>query len=223
LAASRGVRLFVDVVSSLGAEEFDAVAAHASVVIGAPNKCLESIPGVAFVLVDEESWAKAKDTRPRSLYLDLRRYRSPSANETLIPFTPAVHAVAALHEALCELADEGGPPARHRRYRARNAQLRAGFKRQGLEVCFEEMERASSLTVARLPAGVSSDEWYAALRRRGYVVYQAKGALRSHCFLTANMGYLEPPTIERFLDAVDDVLKEAACRQSSRPASTAVC
>src|SRR4051794_18697580 len=56
LAAARGLRLFVDVVSSLGAEAFDAVAAHASVVIGAPNKCLEGIPGVSFVLVHPDAW-----------------------------------------------------------------------------------------------------------------------------------------------------------------------
>jgi 2-aminoethylphosphonate-pyruvate transaminase len=215
LASSRGRRLFVDVVSSLGAEAFDAVAAHASVVIGAPNKCLEAVPGVSFVLVHPDAWAKAETITPRSLYLDLRRYRSGSSSEMTIPFTPAVHAVAALHEALNELADEGGPLARRRRYQARNQQLRIGFERQGIELCFNDTVRASSLTVAKLPAGYTGDSWYAALRSRGYLVYQAKGALRANCFLTANMGYLEIATIDRFLDAVGDVLRDAAYLQPS--------
>jgi 2-aminoethylphosphonate-pyruvate transaminase len=215
IADARGLRLFVDVVSSLGAEAFDAVAVHASVIIGAPNKCLEGIPGVAFVLVHPDAWAKADAIAPRSLYLDLRRYRSGSSSEMTIPFTPAVHAVAALHEALGELADEGGPPARRRRYQARNAQLRAGFERQGIGLCFNDSVRASSLTVAKLPVGHTGDSWYAALRRRGYVVYQAKGALRANCFLAANMGFLEIATIDRFLDAVADVLKDAPYLQPS--------
>src|SRR6185295_8199495 len=112
--------------------------------------------------------------------------------------------------------DEGGPLARRRRYQTRNAQLRAGFERQGIELCFDDCKRASSLTVAKLPMGSTGEDWYEALRRRGYVVYQAKGALRATCFLAANMGYLEVATIDRFLGTVGDVLKETAWRQVSR-------
>src|SRR5204863_3919236 len=105
IAASRGARFFVDVVSSLGAEIFDASAAHASVVIGAANKCLESVAGAAFVLVRRDAWPSS--AQPRTVYLDLRRYRA-SPEDVAIPFTPAVPAVVALHEALVELDDEGG-------------------------------------------------------------------------------------------------------------------
>ncbi len=58
--ALRGTRakFFVDVVSSLGAEAFDADAANVAVVIGTANKCLHGVPGVSFVLVRDDMWAR---------------------------------------------------------------------------------------------------------------------------------------------------------------------
>lgn len=205
IAAARGLRFFVDVVSSFGAEEFDVEDAHAAVVIGSSNKCLESVAGSSFVLVRRDAWRS--DVTPRTLYLDLRRYRSSSPDDPAIPFTPAVPAVAALREALLELAEEGGPAARHHRYQARNTQVRSGFHRHGIQPYFREHIRACSLTVATLPAGHGSSSWYAALRRRGFLVYEAKGVLRERCFLTANMGYLSAATIDEFLDAVGGAIQ----------------
>ena len=203
LAASRGARLFVDVVSSFGAEPFDADAAHASVVIGAANKCLESVPGVAFVLVRRDAWPAS--IQPRTLYLDLRRYRSTSPADAAIPFTPAVPAVAALHEALVELEEEGGTEARRRRYLARQTQIRRGLARVGLQPYFDGT--SCSLTVAALPPRMTSRRLYDDLRARGFVVYEAKGDLRERCFLIANMGHLDDETVDRFVATVADLLQ----------------
>jgi len=203
VAAARGARFLVDVVSSLGAEEFDASAAHASVVIGAPNKCLESVAGAAFVLVRRDAWPSS--AQPRSVYLDLRRYRATSPEDVAIPFTPAVPAVVALHEALVELEDEGGPEARRLRYRTRQAQIRRGLARVKIAPYFDGA--SCSLTIAALPPATTSRRLYDDLRARGFVVYEAKGELRERCFLVANMGHLDAGTLERFLDAVADVLQ----------------
>jgi len=203
IAANRGLRFFVDVVSSLGAEPFDAEAMHAAVVIGAANKCVESVPGVAFVLVRRDAWLLTVE--PRTLYLDLRRYRSASPEDAAIPFTPAVPAVAALHEALIELAEEGGPAARRIRYFARQTQIRRGLARVHITPYFDGT--SCSLTVAALPPRVTSPRLYLDLRSRGFVVYEAKGELRERCFLIANMGQLDGETVERFLNTVADVLQ----------------
>ena len=203
IAAAHGLRFFVDVVSSFGAEPFDAHAAHASIVVGAANKCLESVPGVAFVLVRRDAWPSA--VQPRTVYLDLRRYRSASPDESAIPFTPAVPAVAALHEALLELEEEGGPEARRRRYLARQAQIRLGLARVNIMPFFDG--DSCSLTVAALPPHMTSARLYAALHARGFVVYEAKGELRERCFLIANMGQLDGATVDRFLATIADVLQ----------------
>jgi 2-aminoethylphosphonate-pyruvate transaminase len=201
LAASCEAALFVDVVSSLGAEIFDADATHASAVIGTSNKCLHSVPGVSFVLVREDQWGRA-GFRPQSMYLDLRRYRAVSADAPGIPFTPAVHAVAALAESLVELEEAGGVAARRRRYQQLSESVRAGLEAHGMDIWFTDVERACSVTVAGLPAGFTIEAWYEMLRRRGFLVYKAKGELRERCFLVANMGDLDAGNIEAFIHEV---------------------
>ncbi len=201
---STRAKLFVDVVSSLGCETFDAEASNVAVVIGTANKCLHGVPGVSFVLVRDDMWAA--DVSPRSLYFDLRRYRAARPGDVRIPFTPAVHALAAFDEALRELDDEGGVPARMCHYQALNARLRAGLAQHGIQTCFGARPRSCSLTVAAVPPGQTSEELYEALLGRGFVVYHAKGDLREHCVLVANMGHLHVETIDRFLDAVAAVV-----------------
>jgi 2-aminoethylphosphonate-pyruvate transaminase len=208
--ALRGTRakLFVDVVSSLGAESFDADAANVAVVIGTANKCLHGVPGVSFVLARDDVWTD--DLSPRSLYFDLRRYRRASPSEVRIPFTPAVHALAALDEALQELNDEGGVAARTRHYQALNARVRGGLRACGIHTRFDALTRASSLTVADVPPGQTPDELYGTLLDRGFVIYHAKGDLRDRCVLIANMGDLRLETIDRFLSVVADVVTAGA-------------
>jgi 2-aminoethylphosphonate-pyruvate transaminase len=196
-------KYFVDVVSSLGAEAFDADEANAAVVIGTANKCLHGVPGVSFVLVRGDMWDRAAS--PRSLYFDLRRYRS-SPGEVRIPFTPAVHALAAFDEALRELEDDGGVSARRRHYEALNAQVRAGLEARGIRTCFDRQPRSCSLTMADVPPGQTSDELYGSLLARGFVVYHAKGEFRERCFLVANMGDLRAGTIDRLLAAITETV-----------------
>ncbi len=203
-----GAKFFVDVVSSLGAETFDAAAANAAVVIGTANKCLHGVPGVSFVLVRDDMWSDA--IAPRSLYFDLRRYRSAAPGDVRIPFTPAVHALAALDAALQELDDEGGVPARRRHYQALNARIRAGLAACGLGTRFDALARSCSLTVADAPPGQTPDEIYDTLLRRGFVIYHAKGDLRDRCFLVANMGDLTLGTIDRFIAVMTDVVSARA-------------
>ncbi len=206
LLAPRRIRYFLDVVSSLGAEEFDAARVRASVLIGSANKCLHGVPGVAFVLVKPGLWDETAHVKPRSLYLDLTRYRASALESGQTPYTPAVPAIAALDEALRELEEEGGVPARRARYRALNDRVRAGLKALGLRLRFEDADSSSSLTVAHLPPGVSFDQLYARLRERGFLVYRGKGPLSHDSFLVANMGHLELGTIDRFLEAVAELV-----------------
>jgi 2-aminoethylphosphonate-pyruvate transaminase len=201
-------KFFVDVVSSFGAEAFDADAANVAVVIGTANKCLHGVPGVSFVLVRDDVWSD--QLAPRSLYFDLRRYRSAGPGDVRIPFTPAVHALAALDEALRELDEAGGVPGRMRHYQALNARVRTGLADCGIRSRFDALTRARSLTVADVPPGQTPDELYDTLLARGFIIYHAKGDLRDRCFLIANMGDLHLETIDRFLAVVSDVVSARA-------------
>ncbi len=205
LLAPRHIRYIVDVVSSLGAEDFDMVKSRASVVVGSANKCLHGVAGAAFVITRPELWAETEHVRPRSMYLDLRRYRTAQRENGQTPFTPAVPVVVALEAALHELEDQGGVANRQALYRMFNARLRAGLLGLGLKLRFDAPGGAASLTVAQLPPGLSFDSFYQDLRQRGFLVYRGKGPVSHDCFLVANMGDIDIKTIDRFLETVSDI------------------
>jgi 2-aminoethylphosphonate-pyruvate transaminase len=216
LLAPRRIRFLVDVVSSLGAEEFDTVRARASVVIGSANKCLHGVAGVGFVLVRHDLWDETEHVRPRSMYLDLRRYRGAARENGQTPFTPPVAAISALDEALLELEEQGGVAARRARYQELNQQIRSGLTRLGLRVRFDGPGTACSLTVAQLPPGKPYDVFYAELRDRGFLVYRGKGPISHDTFLVANMGHLDSAIVSDFLDAVAEACGRPARATSQR-------
>lgn len=222
LLAPMRVRFMVDVVSSLGGEEFDTMRARASIVIGSANKCLHGVPGVGFVMVKHDMWRETSHVRPRSMYLDLRRYRASAKENGQTPFTPSVQVISALDEALRELEDSGGVSARQAHYQILNNRIRSGLRSMGLRLYFDGPGSAASLTVAHLPPGLPFDRFYAELRVRGFVVYRGKGPISHDCFLVANMGDLNLPTVDAFLVAVSQVadlpLPESARRAQSLPA-----
>lgn len=205
LLAPRHIRFFVDVVSSLGAEDFDMIRSRASVAIGSANKCLHGVAGAAFVITRKDIWQETAHVRPRSMYLDLRRYLSAHKETGQTPFTPAVPAVAALEAALHELEDEGGVAGRRTRYRALNNRLRSGLLGLGLKLRYAGPGSSSSLTVAQLPPGLSFDTFYQDLRQRGFLVYRGKGPVSHDCFLVGNMGDIDISTIDKFLETVADI------------------
>lgn len=205
LCAKRGVRTFVDVISSFGAEELSVELGELSVVIGSANKCLHAIPGVSFLFVHDSMWEVAARVPRRSVYLDLRRYQKALHENRQTPFTPAVHTVLALEEAIRELEQEGGPKARRARYLALNTRIRQGLAALGFTFRFEGAGLSSSLTVAELPAGESFEPLYEAMRRRGYIIYATKGPLQNASFIVANMGCLDAATIDAFLSALAEV------------------
>jgi 2-aminoethylphosphonate-pyruvate transaminase len=205
LLAPRRIRFIVDVVSSLGAEEFDTGRARASVVVGSANKCLHGAAGAGFVLVKHDLWDETEHVRPRSMYLDLRRYRAAARENGQTPFTPPVAAIAALDEALIELEAEGGVAGRRAKYLGLNQLIRTGLSALGFKLRFDGPGRACSLTVAQLPPGKPFDAFYGELRDRGFLVYRGKGPISHDTFLVANMGYLDTAMVEDFLDAVGEV------------------
>ena len=211
LLAPLGVRFIVDVISSLGAEDISAQQAKISVVVGSANKCLHGVPGVSFLLVDPVMWEDANQVKPRSVYLDLRRYRAAARELKRTPFTPAVHALVALDEAIKELETEGGPKARKAKYLLLNVKIRQGLSKLGYKPKFEGSSLSSSLTVAELHTGESFEALYEAMRKRGYIIYASKGPIQDTCFIVANMGCLDSQIIDTFLLTLAEV-----CGVSSR-------
>ncbi len=197
----------VDAVSALGAEDIDVVRDHIDVCWASANKCLHAISGAGFLSVSPRTWQKIESVKPRSYYLDLKRYRRYVEELAQTPFTPAVSAYFALDAALSEfLAD--GHDARISMYRERNQRLRRGLADLGMAPFTRTGNESHSVVTCCVPAGVTFQDFYDALKMRGYIVYGCKDVLAEKFLQVANMGDLSIEKIDAFLATAREVIAE---------------
>ena len=102
MAARSGRRVIVDAMSSLFGEPLDVTREGIDAVTASANKCLQGIPGVAFVLVRRKAVEALSGVPPRSIYLDLHAHYATQERDNT-PFTPAVQVLHAMREAIREL------------------------------------------------------------------------------------------------------------------------
>jgi len=190
VAQRRGRRLIVDAMSSLFGEPLDVCQEPLDFVTASANKCLQGVPGVAFVLARRSALETLRGRAPRSVYLDLHSHFATQEQDNT-PFTPAVQVLHAMEQALAELAQEG-LSRRVARYAENARVLRDGLGRLGLEILVAPEGRSNILTTFRLPPGVAYDALHDTLKRRGYIIYAGQGDLRTYAFRVANMGTLTP-------------------------------
>jgi 2-aminoethylphosphonate-pyruvate transaminase len=206
-ARARNVRVVVDAISSLGAEELTLADSGIDMVACTSNKCLHGLPGTAFVLLSPDGAARAIEAPRRSLYLDIAGYLEAQKKDS-VPFTPAIPAVYGLEAALDELLDEG---VSHRResYRTRVAFLDKAFARLGLEQLVAAENRSSSVRSLRLPEGVMYENLHDAVKRDGYVIYAGLGDAAKTTFRVCTLGALEIGVLAGFAESLDRALVEA--------------
>jgi 2-aminoethylphosphonate-pyruvate transaminase len=196
-----------DAVSSLGAEDLDVVRDNIDVCWSSANKCLHAISGAGFLCVSPRVWPKIAHIKPRTYYLDLRRYKKYVDELAQTPFTPAVSAYFALDAACSEFLSDGHQQ-RWAMYRERNRRLRQGLAALGMSPLTRTGRESSSVTTCTVPAGVAFDDLYRGLKARGYITYACKDVLAERFMQVANMGDLSLDTIEEFLRCVAEVIAE---------------
>lgn len=206
LAAEHGLALCVDAVSSLGGHEFDLVEDNIAFCAVSANKCLESFPGVSFVLARDEELAKLKG-QSRSYYFDLHmQWSKQRQGET--PFTPAVQLVFAVDRAVRELVEEGAA-ARVERYRRLSARMRKGLAALGLELqLLPDGLQSNILTAIRIPDGMDYWRVHDKLKERGITIYSDETTLAEGRFRVATMGHLSEDDVDWFLRNFEEVLRE---------------
>ena len=207
LAGSRDIRVAVDAISSLGAEDLRLVGTGIDMVACTSNKCLHGLPGTAFVLLSPGGAVRAYAAPRRSLYLDIPGYLE-AQHKSSVPFTPSVPAVYGLEAALDELLDEG---VEHRRtaYRGRVAFLDREFERMGLQPTVGAADRSSSVRSLRLPEGIDYDLLHDAVKRDGYIIYAGLGQAAKATFRVCTLGALEVEVLGGFIDSLERALAEA--------------
>jgi 2-aminoethylphosphonate-pyruvate transaminase len=208
VAARAGRRVLIDAMSSLFGERLDVDADGVDFVMASANKCLQGVPGIAFVLGRRSALDALAGQPPRSVYLDLHGHHATQERDNT-PFTPAVQVLHAMQRALIELEGEG-VDRRIARYAENARVLRHGMAALGFEILVPEGARSNILTTFRLPLGLGYEPLHDAMKRRGYIIYAGQGDIRTYAFRVSNMGTITPRDMEGVVDAFRASLAELA-------------
>ncbi|MGB8275713.1 MAG: 2-aminoethylphosphonate--pyruvate transaminase, partial [Alphaproteobacteria bacterium] len=125
-----GRSLLVDAMSTFGILPLSAREIPYDAVMASSNKCLEGVPGLAFVIAQRSALEASAGNAP-SLSLDLHDQWRFLEQTGQWRFTPPTHVMAALDAALDEFLREGGREARLARYRRNCDVLIEGMRSLG--------------------------------------------------------------------------------------------
>jgi 2-aminoethylphosphonate-pyruvate transaminase len=202
-----GCRFLVDAMSSFGAVSIDVVRDGIDALASSSNKCLEGVPGCAFVIARRDLLEGA--TPNGSVVLDLAAQWRGFERDGQFRFTPPTHVLLALDRALTELEIEGGVAQRAARYHANHERLAAGMRAAGFEEIVASDEQSDVITAFRCPVHSKFvfDEFYDRLRRRGFIIYPGKVS-GIDSFRIGTIGRLYPADIDALVLVIGEVLED---------------
>jgi 2-aminoethylphosphonate-pyruvate transaminase len=208
VARASGAKYFVDAMSSFGAVPIDLAECNIDYLVSSANKCVEGVPGFAFVLARLES-LKQTQGYARSLSLNLYEQWAGLEGNGQFRFTPPTHALLAFHQALLELEAEGGVAGRAARYQANHRTLIDGMRKLGFEEYLAPKDQGYIITSFRYPRdpGFSFRDFYDRLNARGYVIYPGKVS-DADCFRIGTIGRIRESDVKDLLAAIAEVLGE---------------
>jgi 2-aminoethylphosphonate-pyruvate transaminase len=188
--------------SSFGGVPLDLAELGADYVISSANKCLEGVPGFAFVIARRAA-LEATNGYARSVCLDLLAQWRAFESNGQFRFTPPTHALLAFAQALSELRDEGGVVGRAERYRANRAALLPAMQALGFAEYLPRDRQSDIITSYRYPADERFvfDDFYRELSAQGFVIYPGKVS-HADCFRIGTIGRIFPADIEALVAAI---------------------
>ncbi len=208
LVRKSGSVFLVDAMSSFGAVPLNLPAAGIDFLISSSNKCLEGVPGCAFVLASRKPLL-AIEGFARTLSLDLLAQWQGFERDGQFRFTPPTHVLLALHQALVELEAEGGVQARAQRYRQNYETLIRGMRALGFHEYLDPACQGHIITSFRYPSQPQFDfeTFYRRLNNLGFVIYPGKVS-DADCFRIGNIGRIFETDILNLLAAIEAVQNE---------------
>ena len=208
VVARQGRSLLVDAMSSFGALPIDVQRTPIDALAASSNKCLEGVPGLGFCIAKRSALLRAKGNAP-SLSLDLYDQWTAMEANGQWRFTPPVHVILALAEALDEFEAEGGVAGRGARYRGNCRILVEGLRALGFETLLEDRIQAPNIVTVRMPADprFRFDAFYERMSGAGYVIYPGK-LTAAESFRIGCIGRLGPDEMRGALEAIRATLRE---------------
>jgi aspartate aminotransferase-like enzyme len=201
LTRSRGVKLVVDAITSLGVHPLPQDEWGVDVVVCGSQKGLMIPPGLASVSLAPFAMSAIETEGLPRFYFDLRKMRkSAPLGET--PWTPPVSLVLALEEALTMISEEGLDNVHHRHRRLAYA-MRAGAQALGFKLFAADPSHA--LTALYPPEGVDASAVVKRLREvHGIVVAGGQDHLKGKIFRIGHMGCYDLGDVFTMIGALEE-------------------
>lgn len=206
---SMGRNFIVDAMSSFGGVDIDVEGIGIDFIISSANKCIQGVPGFSFIICNKEKLIESKG-RARSLSLDLYDQWETMNKDGKWRFTSPTHTVLAFNKAIEEMENEGGIPARSRRYRENNELLIKKMSEMGFDTYIHN-NQGPIITTFLYPenANYTFSEMYSYIKERGYAIYPGK-VTSAETFRIGNIGEIYKEDIEKLCNIIKEflILKE---------------
>lgn len=208
VVATHGRRLLVDSMSAFGALEIDAGAVPYDALAASSNKCLEGVPGMGFVVCRLDALKAAKGNAT-TVVLDLHEQWQAFERTGQWRFTPPIHVIVSLHQAIEEHRAEGGVKGRGARYAANCKILIDGMAKLGFRPLLPADLQAPIIVTFHMPthAAFKFQAFYDGLKDRGYVIYPGKLTV-ANSFRIGCIGRITPEQMKGAIAAVAEVLAD---------------
>ncbi|QAR34856.1 2-aminoethylphosphonate--pyruvate transaminase [Latilactobacillus curvatus] len=205
---AQNVTTIVDAMSSFGGIPIDVPELGIDFLISSANKCIQGVPGFAFVIANRASLEQCAN-RSTSVSLDLyAQYISFRDHPGKWRFTSPTHTILAFQQALRELALEGGIAARHTRYLQNQLQLVAGMQNLGFEALLPADYQSPIITTFKIPsASFDFQAFYDALKRRYFVIYPGK-TTEGPSFRIGTIGNVDTQHIATLLATIETIQQQ---------------
>lgn len=212
LAQKYNLEIIVDAMSSYAGIPIDVKKDNIHFLISSANKCIQGMAGLSFVICNRESLNKTATYKRRNFYFNLFDNFTFFTKSKQMQFTPPVQIFYALRQAINEyfIETEAG---RANRYENMYNVLKDGLLRLGFKFLVKDEHHAKLLTAIIEPEdpNYNFNQMHDYLYERGFTIYPGKGA-KVNTFRLSNIGQIYVEDIKRFLDALEEYLKEYKIR-----------
>jgi len=208
IAKKHNYTFIVDTISSFAGIPINIKDCEIDFMFSTSNKCIQGMPGLAFVICRRNKLERTKNYPRMSFYLNLYQQFDYFERTGQMRFTPPVQVIYALRQAIKEFFEEG-VIKRWKRYTENWETLRAGLQEMGFEFLIKPEQESRLLTTILAPKDPKYDfqEMHDLLYERGFTIYPGK-LLRNETFRIANIGAINQNDIRDFIKSLKAVLTE---------------
>lgn len=203
-----GRTFIVDAMSSFGGVDIPVGELGIDFIISSANKCIQGVPGFSFIICRRDKLIESKG-KARSLSLDLYDQWETMNKDGKWRFTSPTHVVLAFAQSLKEMEEEGGIPARAKRYRENNRLLIEKMEAMGIRPYIGEEYQGPIITTFFYPEHhqFSFQNMYQYIKDRGYAIYPGK-VTDADTFRIGNIGEIYREDIEKLCQIMKEFLEE---------------